>query len=53
MTPKNWTLEGKNRTLGGGVKMTPKIGRHLWMFPNTSQNIPSSTLNLLPAQKDK
>ena len=30
ITPKNWTLEGKNRTLGGrGSKMTLEIGHHL------------------------
>ena len=36
MTPKNRTLEGKNRRLGerGGKKMTKKIGHHLWMFPD-------------------
>ena len=31
---KNWTLEGKNRTLGwggGGQKWPWKIGHHLWM----------------------
>ena len=35
MTPKNRTLEGKNRTLGGdgGSKI---VGHHLWMFPNLS-----------------
>ena len=38
MTPKHWTLEGKNRTLGGmGVQKSSKIVvRHLWMFPNVA-----------------
>ena len=32
ITPKNWTLEGKNQTLGGmgGSKI---VGHHLWMVP--------------------
>ena len=35
ITPKNWTLEGKKRTLGGmgGQKSSKKIGHHLWMIP--------------------
>ena len=35
MTPKNRTLEGKNRTLGrnGGQKSSKIVGHHLWMFP--------------------
>ena len=33
MTPKNRTLEGKNRTIGGdgGPNI---VGHHLWMIPN-------------------
>ena len=39
MTPKNRTLEGKNRTLGGeGGRKTAKIvGHHLCMFPNQDE----------------
>ena len=36
MTPKNRTLEGKNRTLGGrgGQKSSKIVGHHLCTFPN-------------------
>ena len=36
MTPKNRTLEGKNRTLGGegGQKLSKIVGHHLCTFPN-------------------
>ena len=37
MTPKNWRLGDKNRTLGedeGGQKSSKIVGHHLWMFPN-------------------
>ena len=35
MTPKNRTLEGKNRTLGGrgGQKLSKIVGHHLCTFP--------------------
>ena len=35
MTPKNRTLEGKNRTLGGrgGQKSSKIVGHHLCTFP--------------------
>ena len=35
MTPKNWTLECKNRTLGrdGGKKSSIIVGHHLRMIP--------------------
>ena len=37
MTPKNRTLEGKNRTLGGrgGQKSSKIVGHHLCTFPNS------------------
>ena len=35
MTPKNRTVEGKNRTLGGDVG-SKIVGHHLWMIPNGS-----------------
>ena len=37
MTPKNRTLEGKNRTLGGmgGQKLSKIVGHHLWMIPHS------------------
>ena len=46
MTPKNRTLGGKNRTLRGegGSKKTPKIGHHLWMFPNTEKLLTTQSM---------
>ena len=46
MTPKNRTLEGKNRTLGGrGGQKSPKIvGHHLCTFPNGIFNPPSTNV---------
>ena len=40
MTPKNRTLEGKNRTLGGrGCQKSSKIvGHHLCTFPKGTRN---------------
>ena len=46
MTPKNWTLEGKNRTLGGmggqkssdiiyGCSLTPRILQKFWITRNS------------------
>ena len=39
MTPKNRTLEGKNRTLGGrgGQKSSKIVGHHLCTFPYDDQ----------------
>ena len=38
MTPKNWTLEGKNRTLGGwGVKNRQKRGCKVRTQPPQTQ----------------
>ena len=38
MTPKNRTLEGKNRTLGGrgGQKSSKIVGHHLCTFPRSN-----------------
>ena len=47
MTPKNRTLEGENRTLGGdgGPKIVKIVGHHLWMIPyRTSQTCGSKEL---------
>ena len=41
MTPKNRTLEGKNRTLGGegGQKSSKIVGHHLCTFPRSSFHV--------------
>ena len=44
MTPKNRTLEGENRTLGGDG-WSKIVGHHLWMIPyRTSQTCGSKEL---------
>ena len=40
MTPKNWTFECKNWTLGGigGQKSSKIVGQHSWMIPECKGN---------------